>query len=737
MLFARPKPNLPFAQGQPLVEHLKEVARRAAEFAAEFGCGEYLRVAGLLHDAGKSIAGWQHYLEQSCDPSGAKSKPPNKHAAAGTALVKQRYPGPIGLLLAYLIAGHHAGLPDGCASLLSKMEQGWTLDEWFREGEKDVANIDPAILQYLADLPEPPRLTPPPFIMGSEAHTSQALPFWIRMLFSCLVDADCLDAERIANPAASESRQRKTNLPELLPLLENFLAGFPEPLPGTINAVRKEIQDICRSTAPQESGIYSLSVPTGGGKTLSGLLFALLHAIYHKKRRIIYVIPYTSIIEQTADIFRSIFGEENVLEHHSGVQDKENDSEETAFARLATENWDAPIVVTTNVQFFESLYASRGSKCRKLHNLANSVVVLDEAQLVPVNLLNPCVEALRQLVHGYKTTLLLSTATQPAFPGLSAKEIIPKPTELFRRMKRIKFIWPKKHDDTVSWDTLSAELSRHKSFLCVVNTKKSAYNLWKKFDKDAEVFHLSTLMCPQHRREVLAEIRSRLHNGKAARVVSTQLIEAGVDIDFPVVFRDLAGLDSLAQAAGRCNREGKNDAVSDVHIFIPEEKSTFGIIEKGASIVMGFLRTLPPEELESPDIFNLYFQQLYCLANDTGTSFSDDMAKEARKGHFPFRTLARRFRLLNDDTAPVFIKYRGGEELLEFIRRNGLDRKTLRQAQPYIVSPTSRIVGNLLSQGKIEEIADNFHALTNLGQYSLDTGLDVWNQDIPPESFMV
>ncbi|MDR1612885.1 MAG: CRISPR-associated helicase Cas3', partial [Planctomycetota bacterium] len=637
---------------------------------------------------------------------------------------------------AYIIAGHHAGLPDGKASLVRESAPGWTLDEWRKEGEKDLAAIGDAAQAIRERLPDTSLLRPPPFLSGSSEHTAQALPFWIRMLFSCLVDADCLDAEAVSNPDVAARRGSGATVAELLARMNDRLAAFPVPEPGTVNSIRAEVLAACRKAARQPPGVYSLTAPTGVGKTFSVMAFALEHAVKYNKRRVIHVIPYTSIIEQTAGDFIAIFGSENVCEHHSGVADRKSDSDEPTASRLAADNWDALIVVTTSVQFFESLYASRGSKCRKLHNLADSVIVLDEAQLIPVALLEPCVEALRQLVHGYGVTLVLSTATQPALPKLAAAEIIPDPRDLFSRLKRTRFVWPKTAEDTVSWADLAARLRTHDSFLCIVNTRRNARDLWLEVGEDA--FHLSTLMCPQHRRNVLDKIRRRLATGEPTKVVSTQLVEAGVNIDFPVVYRALAGMDSLAQAAGRCNREGKKPGVAEVHVFIPEKGNPAGLIAKGASIVSEYLRNSDTARFESPDIFSDYFHRLFHLANDKGDQFLEDLSREARSGLFPFRTMARRFRMIDEDTSPVVVPYRGGEELMERIRRHGLDWKTLREAQRFIVSPPRRIAEKLEREGRIEEIADGFYALTRIGRYDdHGVGLDVWDGDISAETFIV
>ena len=738
---ARPKPGLPFSSGQPLLEHCENVARLSGQFADYIDSKSFLQAAGMLHDLGKAADAWQRYLSASVEEpvhGATRKSAPVKHAAAGIAAAFDRYPKIYALILAYIIAGHHAGLPDGSQGIGGKdPAPGWTLDDWRKEGEKDFVTLDDAMRLIRDHLPDPSTLHIPRFLIdGNDEHRAQALPFWIRMLYSCLVDADCLDAEAVSNPVASSLRGHHATIPELFEKLNTHLATFPIPETGSVNEVRAEILAACRAAAKQLSGVFSLTVPTGGGKTLSGMAFALEHAVKHNKRRIIHVIPYTSIIEQTADVFSGIFGADNVCEHHSGIDT--NEADEPTAARLATENWDAPIIVTTSVQFFESLYASRGSRCRKLHNLADSVIVLDEAQLVPVELLEPCIEALRLLVHSYGVTLVLSTATQPSFPKLNAREIIPDPSSLYSRLRRTRFVWPE-HDaktiSTTTWPKLADELRAHESFLCVVNTRKDARDLWRELGGDA--FHLSTLMCGQHRRDVLSTIRQQLNAKTPTKLVSTQLIEAGVDVDFPVVYRALAGMDSIAQTGGRCNREGKCTGLAEVHVFVPETSTPPGLVTKGKDIVAEFIRILPPEAFEKPDIFAEYFRRLYSVANGKGEDILRAMGKEAKQGVFPFRTIAQKFRLIEEDTIPVIVNYRNGKNLADQIRTDGLNWKLLRRAQRYMVSPARRIVEQLERSGRIEQIADGLYSPTALGAYDEKTGLDIWTDGISPDSLMV
>ncbi len=376
-----------------------------------------------------------------------------------------------------------------------------------------------------------------------------------------MVDADFLDTERALNLEKALLRVSSVSLDKMLLSLELFLKDkCNSALYTPVNKRRAEILADCGDKSGCKPGFFTLSVPTGGGKTLSSMLFALKHAVTHGMERVIYVIPYTSIIEQNAAVFKDIFGEEKVLEHHSNFtypgegsleSESEYDPEATGRLKLASENWDMPIIATTNVQFFESLFAAKSSRCRKLHNIANSIVVIDEAQMIPTGFLKPCINALVELVANYNTTIVLCTATQPAInrflpPDLKPMEIVSDPDELYRVFQRVKV-----HNlEGLSDDVLAERLLSHEQVLCIVNTKKHARIILEKI-QDEKAFHLSTRMCPVHRSQTLKEIRAKLKGGEACRVVSTQLIEAGVDVDFPIVYRSSTGVDSIAQSAGR------------------------------------------------------------------------------------------------------------------------------------------------------------------------------------------
>ena len=471
-------------------------------------------------------------------------------------------------MIAACIAGHHAGLPDGSspddACLLKRLK-------------KEVPPLQ-------GGDPMPATLEPPgkfPFRPQGKRLPFQ-VAFFTRMLFSCLVDADFLDTERFLDPDKASWRE---GFPPLAALQERFWEGyharFSKGEPSEIDRRRRKILDACLAGAEEPPGLFSLTVPTGGGKTLSSLAFAMKHASRHSLDRIIYVVPYTSIIEQNAAVFRDFLGDDAVLEHHSAVdpdRSGEGGSEANEAMRrmeLAAENWDAPLVVTTAVQFFESLFANRTSRCRKLHNICRSVVILDEAQMLPVPFLIPCIEAIRELAANFGTTVVLCTATQPALGrnaefdrGLEeVREIVADPRVLYEEFRRVEV----EKAGTLSFDGVAARLREHPRVLSVVNTRREAVELYERIRESAGACHLSALMCAEHRSKKLAGIKAMLKAGEACRLVSTRLIEAGVDIDFPVVFRAVAGLDSIAQAAGRCNREGRLPRPGRLIVYTPEE----------------------------------------------------------------------------------------------------------------------------------------------------------------------
>lgn len=699
IFYAHSLENQPIEKWQPMEEHLENVAKLAGGFAGEFGAASWGYLAGLWHDLGKYSPEFQRYI-QAANDAHVEGKPGRvNHSTAGGLLAVERF-GKLGRILAYLIAGHHAGLPDWQSETSPQASLAYRLDQAQHLAAALAGDIPPSI----SELPQP--------IDKAKSGGEFSRSLWLRMLFSCLVDADFLDTEAFMEPEKSTRRMGYPSLAELAPLFEQYMVEKSAHAPDTVvNRIRAEVLIACRAKATEPPGLFTLTVPTGGGKTLSSLAFALRHALAHGKRRIIYVIPYTSIIEQTADQFRAIFGDA-VLEHHSNL-DVADASRENARSRLACENWDAPLIVTTTVQFFESLFASRTSRCRKLHNIAESVVILDEAQLLPTDFLKPVLEVIRELQCNYGVTFVLSTATQPAlgphksmdfnFEGLpSLREIIPEPLSLHERLKRTTVEVMGNLASPLSWDELAARLVAHDSVLCIVNRRDDARGLWEKMPEGT--FHLSALMCGAHRSARIAEIKESLAAKKSTRVISTQLVEAGVDLDFPVVYRALAGLDSVAQAAGRCNREGLLER-GMVHVFLPESKIPAGHLRQAAEIGRQLLVDQGTEPL-APERFERFFQMFYWMRGDRlDKEGIMGLLKNDPELRISFRTAAEKFRLIDESTyAPVLVHYGEGSKLIELLRRQGMERWLLRQLQRYVVNLPRHIHGKLVTEGAIEEV---------------------------------
>jgi CRISPR-associated endonuclease/helicase Cas3 len=712
-----------------LVDHLESVGQLAAGFAAHFGA-DWARLAGRWHDLGKFRPRFQRYIrlasgfESDAHIKGEGGKAP--HSTAGAMLAMDRF-GVAGRVLAYLIAGHHAGLAD-----------------WF--GSLDARFADPA---SRAELAESLTEHPPADILdtGDFKANLRNIPggkngfaLWVRMLFSALVDADFLDTERYMDPEKFASRNTWPSLDSLVPLFDAHMAKLAANAAATpVNALRADILRQCRAAAALDPGLFSLTVPTGGGKTLSGMAFALEHARLHGKRRIIHVIPYTSIIEQTADVFRGIF-DEAVIEHHSNAESSPDD--ETTASRLACENWDAPIVVTTNVQFFESLFAARTSRCRKLHNMVDAVVVLDEAQLLPPEFLQPILDVLNQLTRHYGVSVVLSTATQPALAsrqyfdarqnlrGLdNVREIIGEPDALYASLERVAVRLPGDWHQPTDWPQLAETLTACDSVLAIVNTRKDARALWEAMPKGT--LHLSALMCGAHRSQVIAEIKARLKDGKPTRVISTQLVEAGVDVDFPVVYRALAGLDSMAQAAGRCNREGRLDGKGRVVVFVPPKPAPPGLLRQGENASRDVLHDMPRAPFTRAN-FAAYFERLYFGCQLDKANICSLLAVDGDELAVSFRSAAEKFRLIDDeDSLPIVVRYYGQDGqscdidgLLGKLKQEGPQRWLMRKLQRYTVNLHKNQASALLARGDIEGILPGLYVQLNGWLYDPETGLN-------------
>ena len=694
-----------------LEDHLEKVGQMAGDFAAAFGAKEWGWLAGRWHDLGKFSKEFQSYIRNASgferEQAHVEQEGPGRvdHSTAGAIHAVEQW-GVHGRVLAYLIAGHHAGLPDW-----EKLEggTGGTLRERLQKREKLAAILDADVAKELL-VAERPRFQVP--------GNAKGFALWVRMLFSCLVDADFLDTEAFMDAEKATLRKGFPSLVKLRQAFERHMKVLMEKAPDTsVNRIRRRVLAECRKAAAQAPGFFSLTVPTGGGKTLSGMAFALDHAITHGKRRVIHVIPYTSIIEQTADIFRNIFGEA-VIEHHSALDPQR----ETARSRLAAENWDAPIVVTTSVQFFESLFAARPGRCRKLHNIVDSVVILDEVQLLPPEFLQPILDVLNLLVAHYGVTVVLSTATQPALDtrkdsfghtrlrGLEqVTEIIHDPDSLYRQLERVSVTLPNDFNRKRSWEEIASEITEHESVLAIVNTRRQARELHALLPKGT--VHLSALMCGQHRSDVIADIKRRLQQDEPVRVVSTQLVEAGVDLDFPVVYRALSGLDSIAQAAGRCNREGRLKR-GNVVVFVPPQSAPPGLLRRAAGKTISVLAGDDGDPL-SRDNFRRFFRLFYddCDLDE----FEIAPLLEAGVGgndplRVQFRTAAKRFRLIGDNSEQVLVRYYSAERddtidiLLNELRNKGMSRWLMRKLQRYSVNVSEWHFRQLQEDHLIEEI---------------------------------
>ncbi|MDD4592094.1 MAG: CRISPR-associated helicase Cas3' [Parabacteroides sp.] len=729
-----------WASPQLLSEHLENTARLSEIYAVRFHSGEWGKVAGLAHDAGKGRLLWQNYIRQKSGFYNDNEYIEGKlgkvtHAIHGAVLVEKLFGKACGRFLAYCIAGHHAGLPDW-----SSAEGAGQSSLQFQETQvKDLEKIDTSIIEKI----QAAKLKPPLWKFSKGLDVS----LWIRMLYSCLVDADFLDTESYMNESQADIRGGYCSIPELLERYNQFTKHLDTIAEDSrVNKIRRDIRKKCIQAAHEPQGIFSLSVPTGGGKTLSSLAFGLEHAKKHNLDRIIYVIPYTSIIEQNADVFRLVVGEDQVVEHHSSLDEDTS----TLKSRLATENWDAPIIVTTSVQFFESLFAAKSSRCRKSHNIVNSVVILDEAQLVPIEYLNPILEVMQLLVEHYHVTFVISTATQPAFgerivAGQSFKglkkinEIMGNNDdvkELYDSLKRVHVQLPDDIHTLSTWEEIAKDLKQYDQVLCIVSDRKSCRELYRLMPEGT--YHLSALMCGQHRSEVIKEIKEKLKNQEPVRVISTQLVEAGVDFDFPVVYRALAGLDSIVQAAGRCNREGKLSKMGKVVVFNPPRKAPIGILRKAAETTLSIFSSGYDDPLEQSK-FEKYFSELYWKANSLDSmGIVSLLSPDYQECGINFRTAAERFKLIDDSIQKtILIRYGESDKWIDLLKAQGPERWLMRKLQRYTVNVYNDDFNLLLRQGSIEEIQPNIFALTTNFVYSKDIGLLVDETFYNPEHFII
>lgn len=691
---------------QTVSEHLTGTGKMAAEFGAAFGASDEARLAGVLHDIGKYSAAFQRRLH-----GGA----PVDHSTAGAkeAFIRRDLPA------ALAIAGHHGGIPD-CGHYKDHSDNATLQGRIKREL--------PPYGDWAREI-SPPAAKPPAWAM-SDCITGA---FYTRMLYSCLVDADFQDTQNFMDGTPAPRGGGET-IPALLKKAraqaEDYLSSA---LTDAVTAQRNSALRACMERGTQwQPGMYTLTVPTGGGKTFASLMFALEHAAAHGMARVIYVIPYTSIIDQTAEVFTRLLGKENVLAHYSAAEYRLAETDELTDAQyrklLASENWDAPVVVTTAVQFFESLYSNRSSRCRKLHNIANSVIVFDEAQTLPQDCLMPCLSAICQLIQHYRVTAVLCTATQPSLaplfaqlaPELEQREICPDVGGIYAALRRTTI-----HNlGTLTKDALAARLSGHERVLCVVNRRKTAQELYAALPVEGS-YCLTTLLCAADRKRQLDEIRVRLKAGLVCRVVSTSLIEAGVDVDFPAAYREQCGLDSLLQTAGRCNREGKSAAAdSPVYRFRLEGQSAPQMLSQNISAADYTARRYG--DLASPEAISAYFNELFNLKTPEALDKKRilPMLRDGVNGcMLPFAQVAEQFRLIEAPTRTVYLPVGEGAELCRRLREREMSRALLRRLGVYSVECYDAQFRALDSAGALELLPDGSAVLTDMTKYDPKTGL--------------
>ncbi len=735
--YAHTRAYHPPADWETLAAHLDKVASSTSRFAQAFGAQLWGEVLGRCHDLGKLSSDFQLYLHNSgaaSSDAGAENEELGKrvdHSTFGARFVEQSVGKVFGQLLGFCIAGHHTGLPDESSS--DHATQRSTLRHKLDPTKYSIPAVSaPDIVLPTLTLPIKPSA-------ARRVEVPFQLAFFTRMLFSCLIDADRTRTEEFCDPELASERSGlggELGRPLLSALKDQLNASLREKLKHAetteVNRQRAIVLEHCHDAALLAPGFFSLNVPTGGGKTLSSLAFALKHAAKHKLQRVVVAIPFTSIIEQTADVYRATLGPlaaAALVEHHTNLQP----TRDTRSNQLGTENWDAPLIVTTNVQLLESLFAYRTTPCRKLHNLARSVIVLDEAQTIPVELLRPALAALRELVLNYGCSIVLCTATQPALErradfeiGIEAvRHIIPDAVPLFHALRRVEVRTLGKLPD----GELALQLAKEKAALCIVNTRPHASRL---YDQVAELsapgdcFHLSTWMCGAHRRTVLKMIRERLNETVPCRVVSTRLVEAGVDLDFPVVYRAEAGFDSIAQAAGRCNREGLLP-LGVTYVFEGEEEPPQGLLRAAAQVRKELFSRFP--DPLAPEAIEEYFRLFYWSqkSNWDKHKVMEKMTFDDARGraHLQFREVANAFQMIRDDQLPILVPYDPRAiDLSDRLMAGRLSFVQQRELQPYLVSVRREALRHMNDRGFVMEHESGVWLLLNRSVYSDKKGLD-------------
>jgi CRISPR-associated endonuclease/helicase Cas3 len=731
-------------QWQPLAAHLTNVADLAGRFAAPLKLENEATLVGLLHDLGKYADRFQARLRNPAIHG-------INHWAAGASYAASVKASAV----AFASDGHHTGIP-----ALNETDAGTSLRQTISKfTDKNLrleltGNCPEDAATLLAQFHQDGLRLPPfsPRAVQKDQRFEEALR--TRMLFSCLVDADFLDTEKHFDVSQTESRVvPDLDAERVLQKLQNYLASKSGD--GDVNELRKNLLNDCLRAAAKPSGLFTLTAPTGSGKTLSSLAFALQHIVHHNAcleendprrfRRVIVVIPFTSIIEQTARVYRElfepVFGPDFVLEHHSAVaprerkedQGRDAENERLRRARLAAENWASPLVVTTNVQFFQSLFSNLPSDCRKLHNIGRSVVLFDEVQTLPTRLVPSLLSGVSLLVRDYGVSAIFMTATQPAFAAAGKAlpyawqpvEISSNPGAMAETLKRTRIELPEPREE-LSWPDLAAKLTAVPQSLCVVNTTKDARELFRLVHsaEPNSAFHLSARLCPAHRQEKLNVIRAQLADGKPCRLVSTQLIEAGVDVDFPVAFRALGPLDSIIQTAGRCNREGREAEPCPVIVFRPKDG---GHLPKGYEQVMkiteSFLARFSEAQsrIHQPSFYAEYFAELYGLLGPESRSHDPVFAASEE---FNFPKAAQECQLVGKETRAVLVKWQRGAELADKLRtQKHLTAAECREAQRYSVNLYQDEFFDSQAKGYIYQPAEDWNFWVWNSDYDENLGL--------------
>jgi len=695
---------------QRLVDHLINVANMTAFFASKFSSEELGYTIGLMHDIGKYSNTFQRRIR------GTNEKV--DHSTAGLQLAFKEFQKHIAYILGFCISGHHGGLPDTGTKIDYKDNP--TLHGRLKKDLEDYGYYKNEI-----QIPKTISLNAIQNILQNSDSKDLSLSFYIRMLFSCLVDADFLDTEKFMKPDVD--REVRYDFELMWKQLQSHLEKLKDKK-GLINEKRREILNKALEFADEDRGLFRLTVPTGGGKTLTSMAFAIKHLLKNKMDRIIYIIPYTSIIEQTGKVFREIFGSDYILEHHYNFNFEEKEDGELTDQmqkfKLATENWDFPIIITTNEQFFESLFSNRTSRCRKLHNICNSVLIFDEVQMFPYEFLKPMLSSIKELVSHYSCTALFSSATQPSFESVIRKldiiDIIDNPMELNEIFRRTKI----NYLGNISDKDLVERIRKHKQALVIVNTRKRANSL-KELLNDKDLYCLSTLMTPNDREIAIKNIKDCLEKGKDCLVVSTQIIEAGVDIDFPVVYREITGIDSIVQAAGRCNREGKKSN-GDVYVFCFEDYKPIksSLINQGVSLGKMFINKY--EDVLNLKAINEYFNHIFSFQNLDFQDILDCFKVDNGVIDFKYKTASDKFRLIDDDKKPVVIPNDENRKLLESLPYLNNYPNLFRKLQTDTVMLYNFEFNKLFQDRKIKPIIENIYVLTDYLLYDSKSGLNIY-----------